>query len=351
MERLRRWFLANRRPLPWRTDPTPYRVWVSEVMLQQTQAAVVIPYFEDWMARFPTLAALASASEEEVVKQWEGLGYYSRARNLHAGARLVVEQHAGEMPTTAENLAEIKGLGPYTVAAILSFAYGEKAAAVDGNVLRVVARYLGFEEDISKARNVRFVREKVEALLPDSRPHEVMEGLIELGAKVCRKQPACAQCPLRTTCRARAEARQAELPFNSRKTRVTDLHRLVAVVRAEGALLVKKTEPGQVMAGLYQFPYFEADGRDIASCVDELGLHADVIDALPEVKHTFTRFRAHLYPWLLESEPREVPGFTWVAESELDQLPFSSGHRRILIPLPSIIPTSETARPSSSATK
>lgn len=295
-------------------------------MLQQTQVSVVIPYFERWMDRFPTIEVLAAASEEEVVKMWEGLGYYSRARNLHAGAKVV----GNKLPADAKGLSKIKGLGPYTIGAILSFAFHQKAAAVDGNVLRVISRYLGIEGDISKGATQNQIRQEVEKLLPDHNPWEVMEGLIELGAKVCRRKPACQGCPLQGSCVAYTEQRTDLLPFNSRKRVVTDLYRLVAVIRADSAFLVRREEEGQVMGGLYQFPYFEMDGRDIETCVASLGLEAQAVDALPEFKHTFTSYRAHLYPWLLEGGQREIPGYTWVRERELKYLPFSSGHRKIL---------------------
>ncbi len=295
-------------------------------MLQQTQVSVVIPYFERWMERFPTIEALADASEEEVVKMWEGLGYYSRARNLHAGAKAV----GNKLPANAQALSKIKGLGPYTIGAILSFAFHQKAAAVDGNVLRVISRYLGIEEDISKGATQKQILQEVEKLLPDDAPWEVMEGLIELGAKVCRRKPACQDCPLRGSCVAYAEQKTELIPFNSRKSVVTNLHRLVAVIRADGALLVRREEAGGVMGGLYQFPFFEMDDQEIEVHVAHLGLNVEVIDALPEVKHTFTRYRAHLYPWLLEGEQRDVPGYSWVDAADLHELPFSSGHRRIL---------------------
>ena len=152
---LKRWFLDQKRDFPWRENPSPYAVWVSEVMLQQTQAAVVISYFERWMQRFPTIQALADAPLEDVIKEWEGLGYYARARNLHAGARYVVENYEGQLPANAEQLYKIKGLGHYTVGAILSFAFQQRKAAVDGNVLRVLARYYGITDDIGKSATVK----------------------------------------------------------------------------------------------------------------------------------------------------------------------------------------------------
>src|ERR1700722_10190653 len=178
IDSLKDWFVREKRDLPWRENPSPYAVWISEVMLQQTQASVVIPYFERWMARFPTVAVLAEASQGEVIKMWEGLGYYSRVRHLHQAAKDLMYRYAGDLPRTREGLEGIKGIGPYTRGAILSFAFHQKAAAVDGNVLRVLARYFAIEEEIEKAK--KSITELTESILPEEEPWIVMEGLIEL---------------------------------------------------------------------------------------------------------------------------------------------------------------------------
>jgi A/G-specific adenine glycosylase len=178
VEKLRSWFLSQRRDLPWRENTTPYAVWVSEIMLQQTQVAVVIPYFQRWMDKFPTICSLAAASIEEVIKEWEGLGYYARARNLHAGAQYVVKNHAGELPETEAELRKIKGLGDYTIGAIRSFAFNHKAATVDGNVLRVLARYYGISDDISKMKSVKKFQGLAQSLLPEIEPWIISESLM-----------------------------------------------------------------------------------------------------------------------------------------------------------------------------
>ncbi len=294
-------------------------------MLQQTQASVVIPYFERWMDRFPTIEDLAHASEEEVIKLWEGLGYYSRARNLHRAAKAL----DGPLPSTEEELLAIKGLGPYTAGAILSFAFKQRAAAVDGNVLRVITRYLGLEEDISKAKTRRLVKRAVEDLLPEDKPYEVMEGLIELGALVCKKEAKCLLCPLQNCCEAHKRNATSTLPINSKKTTITELHRLVAVIEHEGKVLVRKGEEGKLMAGLYQFPYFETDS--IVSAVRSLELEPTSVSPLSETSHSFTRFRARLYPYLITiKEERAVLGFEWIPFDQLVGLPFCSGHRKVL---------------------
>jgi A/G-specific adenine glycosylase len=215
MRELNSWFLENRRELPWRIDPTPYRVWISEVMLQQTRASVVIPYFERWMTLFPDVAALAAAPIERVIKTWEGLGYYSRARNLHRGAQQMVESFGGEVPSDREALMSIKGLGPYTIGAILSFGFQKRAAAVDGNVTRVLARYFSIEENVGRQSVKRLIGEKAEAILDEREPWVTAEALIELGATVCTPKPFCELCPLQKSCLGKDKAESLPIKHDS----------------------------------------------------------------------------------------------------------------------------------------
>lgn len=323
-EDLRAWFLKNKRDLPWREGSSPYRIWVSEVMLQQTQVAVVLGYFTRWMERFPTLSSLAEASLEEVIKMWEGLGYYSRARNLYKGAKYLMDHHGGELPTSREALERVPGIGSYTAGAILSFAFRKKAAAVDGNVLRVLSRYRRIEEDITEGKTRRKIAEYTEAFLPEQEPWVIMEALIELGALVCMKQPRCFECPLQKNCLGLKAGIADLLPIKGRSEAVTVLERDVFVVFAEGEVLLSKGKQGQIMADLYEFPYQEKGGKF-------LGLTGKVGKSLPIVKHTFTRFRVTLSPHVFYLDrKRDVPGYMWIGFRDLSQIPFSSGHRRIL---------------------
>lgn len=340
LEKLRKWFLGQKRDLPWRENPSPYAVWVSEVMLQQTQVSVVIPYFLQWMERFPTIESLAKASVEEVVKQWEGLGYYSRARNLHEGARYVMDHHGGNLPSNEIALRKIKGLGPYTVGAILAFAFHQKAAAVDGNVLRVLARYYGILDDISKTKTVKGIQQMAYDLLPETEPWVICEALIELGATLCTRVPNCYQCPLKIGCKAFTKGKVHELPVKSASTVVTPLYRAVAVIACNGHLLVKRGEKGKVMADLYEFPYFELESKEIHSeyptqlVKEHLAIKVDWQKDLPSVKHSFTRYRVLLIPKLFKAEEiKNVSGYEWLSFVSLSQLPFSSGHRKILMNL------------------
>lgn len=331
-DELCRWFKEEQRTFPWRGTPTPYEVWISEVMLQQTQAAVVLPYFERWMEHFPTIHSLAQASLEEVIKIWEGLGYYSRARNLHAAARYLVQVHGGELPRDRKVLESIKGLGPYTIGAILSFAFHQKAAAVDANVARVLARFFLIEEDIARPAVKKELQRRTEILLPEKEPWVTMEALIELGAQVCQKQPKCYRCPLQSHCAAFHQGKASVLPIKGGKKQYVSLLRLVPVIHAENEVLVRKGVAGKVMADLYEFPYFEIPRSLLEKEMRALlGLDLLFSRDLPEEVHSFTRFRVRLLPSLWKSlEKRPVVGYEWVPWAQLVRLPFSSGHRRIL---------------------
>lgn len=327
------WFLENKRSFPWRENPTPYRVWVSEVMLQQTRASVVVGYFHRWMTLFPTIADLAEAPLERVIKAWEGLGYYSRARNLHTGARQIVADFGGELPNTREALLTIRGLGPYTVAAILSFGFHQRAAAVDGNVLRVISRYAWIDEDIGKVSAKRKIEAFANGFLSRETPWVTAEALIELGATICTPTPRCDECPLRNSCRANLKGQPTALPIKTAGPKIEKIIRGVAVVEAAGHVLLRKNRTGQLMADLWEFPYFEKKQSFLAVKKElrRLGLEAEFVQPMELVAHTFTRFSAKLFPFCFKtSELTLVEGYSWVPLTAIAQLSFSSGHRKIM---------------------
>lgn len=340
IDALKTWFLAQSRDLPWRGNPSPYAVWVSEVMLQQTQVAVVTPYFERWMQIFPTIQDLANADLDVVIKEWEGLGYYSRARNLHQGARYVMENHAGILPNTEEELQKIKGLGPYTIGAILSFAFHHRKAAVDGNVIRVISRYNCFTDEITKSASLKHIHMLAQDMLPEKEPWIISEALIELGATICNRKPKCFECPLRTNCKAFSAGNAEQLPFKAAKTVITQLYRAVAVIFCQDYVLIKRGGKGKIMSDLHEFPYFDLptaliDYKLLAQRLhDELHLSADWQKEFNQVKHSFTRYRAELYPHCFSiQEKQDVEGYDWIQEKHLQNLAFSSGHKRILAQL------------------
>lgn len=331
------WFKKNKRELPWRHHLDPYAIWISEVMLQQTQVATVIPYFARWMNIFPDVESLASASSESVIKIWEGLGYYSRARSLHEGAKYIMTHFGGKIPADKDQLKLIKGLGPYTIGAILSFAFHQKISAVDGNVMRVLTRYFKIEEDISKTATQKHLRILAESILPENESWITNEALIELGATICQRKALCTKCPLVNSCLSYKEGAIDRLPLNTKKTVIESLYRAVPVIQWKETFLVQKGEPGKIMSDLYQFPFFETLEKGIPH--DELqrmlqlefGLATQIIHSLSEVKHAFTRYRVRLHPVLLScSKGKQVDGYEWKTLKQLRSLAFSSGHRRIL---------------------
>lgn len=336
IEKLRRWFLQNRRSFPWRENPSPYQVWVSEVMLQQTQASRVIGYYERWMELFPSIQHLAKASEEEVFKCWEGLGYYSRARSLHQAAIDLCNRYNGNLPTSKEELLSIKGLGPYTAGAIASFAFHQKAAAVDANVIRVLTRLFEITDDIAKTTTQKLLRNLAESLLPDEEPWVISEALIELGACICKQKPVCTQCPLKTYCASLKSGKMNDLPFTDRRTKYESLFREVAVITCGEFLLLRQGKKGQPCAGLFEFPYFETGESGLLpedveqKIAHEHGLQAMFQSYLEQQFHSYTRFRITLYPKLFEvTTTKQVEGCSWYSLDEIDKLTFSSGHRRI----------------------
>lgn len=333
---LKAWFQAEKRDLPWRQLEDPYAIWISEVMLQQTQAAVVIPYFLHWMKRFPTIRHLAEATLDEVIKAWEGLGYYSRVRYLHEGAKYIVEHFQGQLPNDEEKLKKIKGLGPYTIGAILSFAFHQRKAAVDGNVLRVLTRYFGIEEDIAKIATVKKLTQFLQTLLPEEEPWIINEALIELGATICQRKARCSLCPLQSQCVAFREEKMDCLPVKSKGASTTYLYRAVAVIQTGDLYLVKRGKKGEIMSDLYEFPYFEIAQEGITPqefqvrWIQHYCFPLMLKQTLSVVNHGFTRYQARLDPvWFTCQTPLEIEEFHWLSVNELKKFAFSSGHRRI----------------------
>ncbi|MCH9630089.1 MAG: Adenine DNA glycosylase [Chlamydiia bacterium] len=337
LEPLINWFLKSKRSFSFRENKTPYRVWVSEVMLQQTRAVVVEEYFNRWMQKFPTLKSLSEAELSTVIKVWEGLGYYSRARNLHAGSIQIMKEYQGEFPSTKEVLLKIKGIGPYTAGAILSFAYHKKEPAVDGNVMRVIARLFQIEDEITKPQTLKFITSKVESLLPKKNAHVVMEALIELGATNCAKSFNCFTCPLRQSCTAFANDTQELYPKKAKKAPPIVLHRQVLLLESAGHFLLKKeSNAKKIMSDLYEFPYKELEKPASKTTLpEEFAKHFNkkiqFVKELAVEKHTFTKYKAYLYPqrYIVETKPI-VKDHIWVHKEKLQNYPFSSGHRRIL---------------------
>ncbi len=330
--RLVSWYRAARRSLPWRESVDAYGVWVSEVMLQQTRVDVVVPYYERFMARFPRLADLARAGEDEVVTLWSGLGYYRRARSLLEGARFIAARHAGEFPRDMEEALRIPGVGPYTAAAVTSIAYNLPFPVVDGNVERVLTRLFRLQGDPRRADPKRRLRAIAASLIPKRSASDFNQALMELGATICApSRPACGDCPLGTVCGARRHGDVARFPETppGRKLVPVTLH--AAIVRQGGRYLVEKTTERGLLRNVWMFPFVEGDSFE--DLLRALGTRLDgtftARSCLEPVRHSITFRKITVRPTLIESSTsistRRRRGFRWARLSELGRsLPVSS---------------------------
>lgn len=309
------WYDASRRILPWREEPTPYRVWVSEIMLQQTRVEAVKPYFERFMESLPDIKSLSEAEEEMLLKLWEGLGYYNRVRNMKKAAVQIMEQYHGRMPDTKEALLGLSGIGSYTAGAVASIAYGKKFAAVDGNVLRVVMRILADESDIADARVKRKVEHWLDGTMSEKRPGDFNQAMMELGAMVCLPNgaPKCSECPLSGMCRAYAQGNMVDYPKKAAKKPRTIEKKTVLILRDEERAALKKRPSKGLLAGLYEFPSLEGykTEEEIVRYLNELGLKVIRIQPLMEHKHIFSHKEWHMKGFFIrvdELERMELSG-------------------------------------------
>ncbi|MCZ7575348.1 MAG: A/G-specific adenine glycosylase [Ardenticatenaceae bacterium] len=345
-ERLLAWYAGQARDLPWRRTTDPYAIWVSEIMLQQTQVERVKEYFERWMARFPTVEALAQAPLDEVLKLWEGLGYYARARNLHRAARQLVAEHGGRLPNTVEGLLALPGIGHYTAGAIASIAYGRPVAALDGNLKRVLARLTGLESPINTPAGERALWEVAEALVPDERAGDWNQALMDLGATLCVPQaPRCLLCPLQGLCLAQREGRQDGLPLRA-APRARPHYQVTAglIWNERGELLIARRPLDKMLGGLWEFPGGKCeDGEALAACLhrelrEELGIEVEVGERLTVVEHGYTHFSITLHAfhcWHRAGEPRAVgvADCRWVRPADLDAFAWPRTDRQIITAL------------------
>lgn len=334
-QRLADWYRANRRDLPWRDTDDPWAVVVSEFMLQQTQVATALPYYERFMARFPTPADLAAAEEGEVQRLWAGLGYYSRARNLQATARRVVDAHGGRFPSDPAALAELPGFGPYTVGAVASIAFGRPVPAVDGNVLRVVSRLQAIGEEPRQPAVRRTIEAFVRELLASGPPPVLTQALMELGALVCLPSaPRCGDCPVASGCAARARGLERALPVRRKGAKPVAVDLAVALVadRRGRLLAVRRPETG-LLAGQWEFPQVEGAGADArARLAERLGVAPAAIRPTGiRTKHVFSHrvWRLTAFTAVRAAPGRARTGSAWVAPGEFSELPLCTPHRRL----------------------
>ncbi|MDA8124101.1 MAG: A/G-specific adenine glycosylase [Deltaproteobacteria bacterium] len=341
-KRLLAWYDREARRLPWRETRDPYRIWVSEIMLQQTQVKTVEAYYTRFLASFPTVEALAQAAPDEVMKAWEGLGYYSRARHLHRAAREVVVRFQGRLPATAEALLSLPGIGRYTAGAILSIAFGKRAAVLDGNVIRVLSRFFRVTDDVRLPATQEGLWQLAEGLLPRGRLRDYNQALMELGALVCRvRNPLCPACPLSERCEASRLSLQGELPVKSPRKPVPHYQVTAAVIRRGDQLLITRRPPKGLLGGLWEFPGGKREpGETLEDCLkreirEELGIAISVGPHLISVEHAYTHFRITLHAFECRSRGGRIrllgiDDYRWILPRELDAFALPAADHKIV---------------------
>jgi len=340
--RLLRWYARHKRDLPWRRRPSPYRVWLAETMLQQTRVETVIPYYRRFLRRFPSMAALARASIDDVLAVWAGLGYYSRARNFHAAARIVATEYRGRVPRDLDTFLKLPGVGRYTAGAVLSIAYDVPAPIVDGNVARVLCRLYAIGGDPKSSPVQRRLWSLAEQLVPERRAGDFNQAMMELGSLVCTPpDPACLQCPIAPLCEARRRGRQDALPQTARAKRTPHYDVPVGILWRRKKLLITKRPMDAMLGGLWEFPGGKREpGESLKGALrrevkEETGLDVTVAAHLVSVDHAYSHFRVTLHAFHCAAPRGRVrltkcDAFKWVAVGELGDHPFPSGSRAII---------------------
>jgi A/G-specific adenine glycosylase len=319
--RIRKWYADNRRSLPWRQDPTPYHTWIAEIMLQQTRIEAVIPYYERFLQALPDVASLAAVPEDRLLKLWEGLGYYSRARNLKKAAIRIMERFDGDLPSDFELLKSLPGIGDYTAGSIASISFGLPEPAVDGNVLRVMTRLLACPDDISSSTTKHSLAVLLREHYPQGADAALLtEGIMELGETVClpNGHPRCEACPLRTLCVAHACGKEVSYPVKAPKSPRRVEEKTVFLLRCGECYAIRKRPKAGLLAGLWEFP--NADGRlsqeEVLSFLTSMDISAMSIDPLGDAKHIFTHVEWHMTGFRVDC-PEKVPWLLWKTPEEI----------------------------------
>jgi A/G-specific adenine glycosylase len=339
---LLRWFRANARDLPWRRGRDPYRVWLSEIMLQQTRVETVLPYYRRFLKTLPSLRRLAEADPDTVLKLWEGLGYYSRARNLQRAAKVIVDEHGGRFPRDFEAILRLPGIGRYTAGAIASIAFGQRAAVLDGNVKRVLARWYAIDAPVDDAATTRRLWSLAERLVPARRPGDWNQALMELGARICTpRNPDCPACPVRRACRAHAEGRAADLPRRRRRKPIPHHDVVAGVIEKDGRVLIGRRPDHGLLGGLWEFPggKRESGETDEAALIreirEELELEVSVGARLAVVEHAYSHFAITLRLYRCRFRRGRVrrryhTAVKWIRPSSLPRYAFPAANARCL---------------------
>lgn len=347
------WFAQHKRPLPWRENYAPYAVWISEIMLQQTQMERGVSYFNRWMQRFPDVASVASAPEEEVLRLWEGLGYYSRARHLHKAAQRIMREHGGVFPSDIESIRALPGVGPYTAGAIASIAFGHSLPCVDANVERVIARVFDVDSPVKQEPAATRIRALALELVPKGKAREHNQAMMELGALVCRKKPRCEVCPLAQICESRRLGIVTERPVPGKRSAIVPLNVVTGVLRCQGKIFVQKRLDSGVWACLWEFPGGRIEGGEspeqaiVREFREETDFGVRIGSKLGVIRHGYTTYRITLHCFALEldettgtrppASPQFLPiptltaasDYRWVDKTELAQLAMPAAHRKL----------------------
>ncbi|NWF94352.1 MAG: A/G-specific adenine glycosylase [Syntrophaceae bacterium] len=328
--KLLRWFEENGRDLPWRNTRDPYPIWVSEIMLQQTQVVTVIPYYQRFLKSFPTVYHLARADLSRVLKAWEGLGYYSRARNLHRASKMFVNHLSGKFPDSLESLLTLPGIGRSTAGAILSFAFNKEAPVLDGNVKRVLSRVFAISTNSKQS-----LWKISESLIPKGRSNPFNQALMDLGSMICTpKDPLCPRCPLNRFCEARALRDPEKYPFKEVKKKIPHVHAVSAVIQKNGRVLLTRRPPKGFLGGLWEFPNWKTEGKkrlglSLKNRVKrEMGMNIAVRKSIGTLNQAYSHFKLTLQVFHCQSLDRSVRG-KWIPVQKLHLLPMSKIHRKI----------------------
>ena len=332
---LLRWFEKNGRDLPWRKTRDPYAIWVSEIMLQQTQVATVIPYYQEFLRSFPTVRHLSKADLSEVLKVWEGLGYYSRARNLHQASQMVVHHFGGKIPDNLKDLLSLPGIGRSTAGAILSFAYNKEAPILDGNIKRVLSRLFAIPG--SKAKTEKILWGISESLIPKGHSNPFNQALMDLGSMLCiPKDPQCPRCPLRYLCKAKASGTPERYPSKVAKKKIPHITAISAVIQKDGRVLLNKRPPNGLLGGLWEFPNWKIEEKRRLRLrlrnhiKKEMGMNVEVKESIGVFHQTFSHFKLtlHIYQCQSSNSNKKRKG-KWIPIKNLDQLAMPKIHRKI----------------------
>lgn len=341
-KKLLAWFQKNQRPLPWRKTYEPYQVWISEIMLQQTQVKTVLPYFQRWMKALPTIESVAKASEDRVLKLWEGLGYYSRARNIQKAAKIIVKKSEGKFPPEHEAILSLPGIGKYTAGAIASIAFNQDYPVVDGNVIRVVSRLLNFKKNVRQPQHLKFIWKWAGELFPMGHARQYNQALMELGALICKPQaPLCHACPLKKHCSSYQKGNQNNLPYLGRRPVTESIQVALAVIRRGKKVFIQKRPSFGLMPGLWEFPGGKINAHEkperavVREIQEELGIRLKNIRPLTTIDHGYTRFKVRLYCFAADYDEGKLKLHSairgkWISAKTLSHYPFPAANKKLI---------------------